>query len=487
MKLKNILLVVKDIEKSKQFYHDLFGLDMILDNDGNIILTEGLVLQDEKIWRDFLKKEIFPKSNSCELYFEEKGVEFCATREENLFWVENFTNQEVIYYSLPSEQEAFLAYIFNYDNIKVLKNLLGIIYVDQDKGWSLLNRGKVIGRIGFSIEELLAGLNNVDCDELLAEKSRLQSEKKKYTALLNIQELSDEVYEKNGEIFISDIEKELQNKISLCNLKIAHMKTSLLEIEEVLKEDKAFYSYIDTMKLEVQQDGVIIPVNRNTIRNAKSNLEFLKARRAILLTGIEKLNREKSSLQDKLQDYLGKNTPITALMGPSADIIINKQLATVSVDQTVVEGLLEEVTNRLKEVNKLLKFKIKNNNPYIDDIYNYVLKYAKILKIDDKMTNKADYIFTDDLKSMSGAILQKMVFAFKVAFLKVIEKEMHTKLFMVLDSPKGKELDDDNSKLIDKIISDELEENQVLIASIYEFTSEKKITLENRAIEGRNK
>ena len=28
MKLKNILLVVKDIEKSKQFYHDLFGLDI---------------------------------------------------------------------------------------------------------------------------------------------------------------------------------------------------------------------------------------------------------------------------------------------------------------------------------------------------------------------------------------------------------------------------------------------------------------------------
>ena len=47
MKLKNILLVVKDIEKSKQFYHDLFGLDMILDNDGNIILTEGLVLQPD--------------------------------------------------------------------------------------------------------------------------------------------------------------------------------------------------------------------------------------------------------------------------------------------------------------------------------------------------------------------------------------------------------------------------------------------------------
>ena len=58
MKLKNVLIVVKDIEKSKQFYHDLFGLNVVLDNDGNMILTEGLVLQEEKIWRNFLGKEI---------------------------------------------------------------------------------------------------------------------------------------------------------------------------------------------------------------------------------------------------------------------------------------------------------------------------------------------------------------------------------------------------------------------------------------------
>ena len=67
MRLRNILIVVKDIERSKKFYHDLFGLDIVLDNDGNIILTEGLVLQEEKIWKDFLGKTIIPESNSCEL------------------------------------------------------------------------------------------------------------------------------------------------------------------------------------------------------------------------------------------------------------------------------------------------------------------------------------------------------------------------------------------------------------------------------------
>ena len=49
------------MKKSKRFYHDLFGLDMVLDNNGNMILTEGLVLQDEKIWEKFLGKDIIPK------------------------------------------------------------------------------------------------------------------------------------------------------------------------------------------------------------------------------------------------------------------------------------------------------------------------------------------------------------------------------------------------------------------------------------------
>lgn len=93
MKLKNILIVVKDIEKSKRFYHDLFGLDMVLDNDGNMILTEGLVLQDEKIWRGFLEKDIIPESNSCELYFEERDIEAFVQKLEKLYPSVQYVNR----------------------------------------------------------------------------------------------------------------------------------------------------------------------------------------------------------------------------------------------------------------------------------------------------------------------------------------------------------------------------------------------------------
>lgn len=85
MKLKNILIVVKDIEKSRQFYHDLFGIDLVLDNDGNMILTEGLVLQDEKIWKIFLGKDIVSKSNSCELYFEEQDIDVFIEKLERMY------------------------------------------------------------------------------------------------------------------------------------------------------------------------------------------------------------------------------------------------------------------------------------------------------------------------------------------------------------------------------------------------------------------
>lgn len=93
MRLKNILIVVKDIEKSKQFYQDLFGLNMLLDNDGNVILTEGLVLQEEKIWKNFLGKEIVPENNSCELYFEEKDIEAFVEKLEKLYPSVRYVNR----------------------------------------------------------------------------------------------------------------------------------------------------------------------------------------------------------------------------------------------------------------------------------------------------------------------------------------------------------------------------------------------------------
>ena len=93
MKLKNILIVVRDIEKSRKYYHDLFGLELVVDNDGNMILTEGLVLQAESYWKDFLKKDVEWKNNSCELYFEETDIEGFVRKLDILYPETEYVNK----------------------------------------------------------------------------------------------------------------------------------------------------------------------------------------------------------------------------------------------------------------------------------------------------------------------------------------------------------------------------------------------------------
>lgn len=85
MRLKNILIVVKDIETSKQFYKNLFGLKTVQESEGYAVLTEGLVLQGEKIWKEFLEKEIARENNACELYFEENDMEGFVQKLEYLY------------------------------------------------------------------------------------------------------------------------------------------------------------------------------------------------------------------------------------------------------------------------------------------------------------------------------------------------------------------------------------------------------------------
>lgn len=89
MRLKNVLLAVENLDRSIKFYRDIFGLQVVLDQDGNVIMTEGLVLQDARLWKNFLKKDLIPKNNMTELYFEEKDIEgFVKRLEEADFEIE---------------------------------------------------------------------------------------------------------------------------------------------------------------------------------------------------------------------------------------------------------------------------------------------------------------------------------------------------------------------------------------------------------------
>ncbi len=75
MKLRNIMLVVSNIEESIKYYSEVFGLSVITQVEHNAVLTEGLVLQDKAIWDTVMPSETIFRNNSCEIYFEENDIE----------------------------------------------------------------------------------------------------------------------------------------------------------------------------------------------------------------------------------------------------------------------------------------------------------------------------------------------------------------------------------------------------------------------------
>ena len=57
MEFKGTLIVVKDCKKALKFYQDMFGFELIRDNDGNMELYGNLYLQEEKYWEQDMRPE----------------------------------------------------------------------------------------------------------------------------------------------------------------------------------------------------------------------------------------------------------------------------------------------------------------------------------------------------------------------------------------------------------------------------------------------
>ena len=105
-----------------------------------------------------------------ELSVLEGEKEYSIIRDSNILSIKSEDDSFLQEYNLPNEHNAFLSFLFEVNSPLISKNLLGLMYIDQEKGWTLLNRGKVIGGIRFSIDELISALKGTNCDDLFAKR-----------------------------------------------------------------------------------------------------------------------------------------------------------------------------------------------------------------------------------------------------------------------------------------------------------------------------
>ena len=84
MKYQSVMLVVRNMEKSKEFYKDILDLNVVADFGANVILTNNIALQELDKWREFIdNKEVILNGNDKELYFEEDNFDEFVEKLEN--------------------------------------------------------------------------------------------------------------------------------------------------------------------------------------------------------------------------------------------------------------------------------------------------------------------------------------------------------------------------------------------------------------------
>ena len=93
MSLKNVQIIVDNIDESIDFYEELFGLRVITRQEGNVIMLEGLVLQGVDVWYDSTKIYTTPHNNMTELYFEDNDIEGIIEKMESGKYVVSYVKK----------------------------------------------------------------------------------------------------------------------------------------------------------------------------------------------------------------------------------------------------------------------------------------------------------------------------------------------------------------------------------------------------------
>lgn len=70
------LIAVRDMERSKEFYRDVLGLNVVSDFGANVTLNGGIALQTMDTWQEFIGgRGVVLPHNAGELYFEEADMD----------------------------------------------------------------------------------------------------------------------------------------------------------------------------------------------------------------------------------------------------------------------------------------------------------------------------------------------------------------------------------------------------------------------------
>lgn len=425
------------------------------------------------------------KFNQCEVEMiieSEKNGEIKIVRNDiSSVLVE--MNEEKHTYVIPEQQVELQNLFFETNNSDIISNLLGAFYVDQEKGWTLLNRGVVIGSIHFNIEELIRGLSGIDCSDLIKKEAQLSREVSKYKQMFSVAQYQETIQMAEGSVVTENYEDEVNSELDGLLIVQREINGELRRIDSTLSDNKRFKKFVADMKLLINiPDGSVMQVTEDNIVGLNDAIALLVAKRKTVsvklsevTSKIEKLQKERENEYEQLEFF----------KSASQIEVFDKRISRMPLNPIAIKQEITRLEKQVRSVRDEISRITREKNTVAADISQTIIKYYMELELGDKDSISAAYLFTSNLKELSGAVLHKTAFAFRLGYIVAIEKKLGIKLPIILDSPSGKEVDQENIKLMMDILKRDFSDHQIIIASIfeYDFDEIKRIEIVNHLIE----
>lgn len=405
--------------------------------------------------------------------FDKMSFEINIERTNNITIYREAENINVIVdgnitqkYVLPFQETELFTLIFGIDNVTILNNLLAVFYIDQEKGWTLLNRGKIIGNNRFNIEEFIAGISGIDISNLLDEKRVLNNELKKYRYFKNVLDINSEFEEENDNsipeyetVTMNDLISE-QKKIEI---ELKKYESDRKKLEKALIDNKHFADMIEDY-------GLMVKFNNEEFCLTKDRLVDFDKSQDLLRIQINNIKIKESRIKEKLNNIIriinDKNTLF------SMDDILNnleKSIDSSGIDISQIDKIIKQLTNKRNNLNNKIKDRLVFNNFELLKFYGVIEEYSKELGISEFVVNKGPkFVLTNQLKGLSGRVLAQMSYIFKLSYIKNIKDIYGIKLPIIIDSPRTNELSEESTNAMLEILKRDFSEHQIIMASIYE-------------------
>lgn len=393
-----------------------------------------------------------------------KEKKYIVHRFENGTDLKDENGSVIKHYYLENKEErdSLLMFVFELQNINLIKPLLGVFYVDQDNGWELSNKGIVIQYNKFDVLDLVSAFIDNSVNDVDAELIRVRQDISKYSTLLKLLNVEkkeiDKQYVYNDSIF-DGAYVELKSKQSFLISKKNRIEKIIKKTNDIIEDNTNIVNNIELFNILVKKDGLEpFILKKDDIYHFNINNDILLSQLNDLKAKLNEINHQLS----KIRQDIKKVTPMISVSEVSNNAVASLREANIS------EESLSNIILELKKEQSALKDKrsaiIKNNQTLYQSLSKCILKRIRDLGHYDKVLQN-DLLTTNAQLFFSGTELHDICFAYNLGCIDFFKEKTGVTLPIILDSPgSGERVIDNLNKLINYLMIN-YSDHQIIIST----------------------